>query len=353
MARDLKLDLETIRNRLEGWFAGKLPQAEAVRLSSLEMPGMGASNETFLCDVQWKEGAQTALEKIVVRWSPMRFPLYPRYDMAEQFRLLQRLQGTAVPVPRVRWLEEDASVIGQPFFVMDQIEGWVPRDTPSYHAEGPLREGSTEYRARVWWNAVDTLAAIHTVDWRERGLAFLGEPGDGADPILRHITYYQEMIEMTERQAPAFILDCMAWLEENAVVPDHVSLCWGDSRLGNLILGEDEVRAVLDWELARLGDPETDLGWFLLMDWAVSEGHLVAPAARLAGLPSTEDTVAHYERATGRKVKHSFYHDVFATWRFAVIMHRGDTILKATGYHHSDVDVYGNLARRLERFLGG
>jgi hypothetical protein len=70
MARDLKLDLETIRNRLEGWFAGRLPQAEAVRLSSLEMPGMGASNETFLCDVQWKEGAQTALEKIVVRWSP-------------------------------------------------------------------------------------------------------------------------------------------------------------------------------------------------------------------------------------------------------------------------------------------
>jgi aminoglycoside phosphotransferase (APT) family kinase protein len=353
MARDLKLDLETIHERLERWFADRLPQAEDVRLSPLEMPGMGASNETFLCDIQWREGARTEQEKIVVRWSPMRFPLYPRYDMAEQFRLLQQLQGTAVPAPRVRWLEADASVIGQPFFVMDQTAGWVPQDTPSYHAEGPLREGSTEYRASVWWNAVDVLAAIHTLDWRERGLAFLGEPGEGTDSILRHIAYFEEMIEMTQSEAPAFILDCMTWLRENAVVPDRVSLCWGDARLGNLILGEDEVRAVLDWELARLGDPETDLGWFLLMDWAVSEGHLVAPTERLSGLPSNEDTVAHYERATGRKVKNLFYHDVFATWRFAVIMHRGDAIMKETGYHQSDVDVYGNLARRLEQLLDG
>ena len=54
MARDLKLDLERIHTRLEHWFAGKLPQAEEVALSQLEMPGMGASNETFLCDLQWK-----------------------------------------------------------------------------------------------------------------------------------------------------------------------------------------------------------------------------------------------------------------------------------------------------------
>jgi len=351
MARDLKLDLETIHTRLEQWFAGKLPQAEELSLSKLKMPGMGASNETFLCDLQWRRGGETLLEKIVVRWSPMRFPLYPRYDMREQFQLMRQLQDTAVPVPRVRWLEEDPSVIGQPFFVMDQVEGWVPHDTPSYHAEGPLCEGSAEYRSGVWWTAVDMLAAIHTVDWRGAGLAFLGEPGEGTDPILRHIAYYREMIGMTEGEAPAFILDAMAWLEQNAVVPGHVSLCWGDSRLGNLILGHGEVRAVLDWELARLSDPETDLGWFLLMDWALSEGHFVAPAKRLAGLPTTDDTIAHYERATGMRVEHFLYHDVFATWRFAVIMHRADALLKATGYHQTDVDVYSNLERRLERLL--
>jgi aminoglycoside phosphotransferase (APT) family kinase protein len=292
------------------------------------------------------------LEKLVVRWSPMRFPLYPRYDMTEQFHLLRQLQDTAVPVPRARWLEEDASVIGQPFFVMDQVEGWVPRDYPSYHAEGPLCEGSTEYRTRVWWNAVDTLAAIHSLDWREAGLAFLGVPLGGTDPILQQIAYYEEMIGMTGGEPPAFILDSMGWLKRNAVAPAHVSLCWGDSRLGNLILADGDVRAVLDWELARLSDPETDLAWFLLIDWATSEGHFVAPAERLAGLPTTEDTIAHYQRATRRRVEHFFYHDVFATWRFAVIMHRADAILKATGYHQAGVDVYSNLARRLERLLG-
>jgi aminoglycoside phosphotransferase (APT) family kinase protein len=176
---------------------------------------------------------------------------------------------------------------------------------------------------------------------------------DGTDVILRHIAYYDEMIEMTEDETPAFILDCRAWLEANAIVPRRVALCWGDARLGNMLLDGTEVRAVLDWELARLGDPETDLGWFLLMDWAVSEGHFVAPAERLGGLPSTRETVAHYERATGRRVENLFYHDVFATWRFAVIMHRGNAIFKATGYHQADVDVYGNLAHRLERLLGG
>jgi aminoglycoside phosphotransferase (APT) family kinase protein len=353
MARDLKLDLERIQSALEAWFAGKLPQADEVRLSPLEMPGMGASNETFLCDVHWKKDGQPLVEKVVVRWAPMRLPLYPVYDMSEQYRLLQKLERTAVPVPRVRWLEEDESVIGQPFFVMDQVEGWVPRDLPSYHSEGPLHDGTPEYRQSLWWNAVGTLAAIHTVDWREAGLAFLGVPMDGRDVILRHIAYYEEMIDMTGGETPAFISDCTTWLRNNAVVPGHVSLCWGDARLGNLLLEGVEVRAVLDWELVRLGDPETDLGWFLLMDWAVSEGHFVAPSRRLEGLPSPADTVAHYERATGRRVEHLFYHDVFATWRFAVIMHRGNEIFKATGYHQSEVDVYGNLARRLESLLGG
>jgi aminoglycoside phosphotransferase (APT) family kinase protein len=351
MTRDLKLDLETIQARLEGWFRGRIPDAQELSLSPLRMPGMGASNETFFFDLHRRDGQQRKLEKLVVRWSPMRFPLYPKYDMKEQFLLLQHLQRTAVRVPEVRWLEEDASLIGSPFYVMERIEGWIPEDNPSYHREGPLFEGSPRYREAIWWQGVETLAAIHTLDWEKLGLGFLGAPADGTDPIDRHIAYYEKMLGMAEEEPPAVLVEAMRWLRDNAIVPRRVSLCWGDARLGNLIFHGEKVVGVLDWEMSLLGDPDSDLLWFLLMDWALSEGHFVAPAERLDGLPGREQTVAHYERATGRKVQNVFYHDVFATWRFAVIMHRADAILKATGYHQAGVDVHSNLVERLQGLL--
>jgi aminoglycoside phosphotransferase (APT) family kinase protein len=161
------------------------------------------------------------------------------------------------------------------------------------------------------------------------------------------------MLGMAEGEPPPVLLECMGWLRENAVTPRRVTLCWGDARLGNLIIRGAEVVGVLDWEMALLGDPESDLLWFLLMDWALSEGHFVAPSKRLEGLPGREETFARYRRATGRAVENPHYHDVFATWRFAVIMHRADAILKASGYHQADVDVHSTLERRLDRLLAG
>jgi aminoglycoside phosphotransferase (APT) family kinase protein len=315
------------------------------------MPGMGASNETFLCDLRWREGGEPKLLPLVVRWAPMAYPLYPKYDMREQFRLLRGLEGSAVPAPRVHWLEEDAAVIGSPFFVMERVDGWIPADNPSYHQSGPLFEGSPSFREAIWWQGLDTLAAIHTLPWKQRGLGVLGAPGGGSDPIDRHIAYYETMLGMAEGEPRPLLLEVMSWLRSNAVVPDHVSLCWGDARLGNMLFRDDVVVGVLDWEMALLGDPESDLLWFLLMDWALCEGHFVAPSQRLPGLPETQASVDRYERATGFEVKNFFYHDVFATWRFAVIMHRADAILKTTGYHQEGVDVHSKLENRLRRLL--
>src|SRR5690606_8522169 len=93
----------------------------------------------------------------------------------------------------------------------------------------------------------------------------------------------------------------------------------GDARIGNMIFRDRRCVAVLDWEMATLGPPEMDLGWFLLLDRHHSEGIGVP---RLAGLPGPAETVARYEERLGRRVAHLAFWELFAAWRFAVILRR-------------------------------
>ena len=108
-------------------------------------------------------------------------------------------------------------------------------------------------------------------------------------------------------------------LPRNVFVPARVTLCWGDARLPNLMYRDDEVVGVLDWEMAFLGDPEEDLGWWLFMDWVNNEGYGLP---RAAGFPGRLETIRHYEELSGRAVEHAPYHEVLAAFRFGIIMAR-------------------------------
>src|SRR5439155_74330 len=162
---------------------------------------------------------------------------------------------------------------------------------------------------------------IHKLDWRALGLELLGPPGPGTDPIDRQLAYWARYLEWTVRgRAPQPILaHALAWLREHRYAPRHVALCWGDARLPNLIYRNDEVVGVLDWEMAFLGDPEADLGWWLFMHWATGEGYGFPP---LEGFPGREETIRRYEALTGRPVEHAFYNEVLAALRFGAIMAR-------------------------------
>ncbi|MBU3949350.1 MAG: phosphotransferase family protein [Proteobacteria bacterium] len=317
-----EMDIENIRGRLKEWFKSKIPQASQISLSPLKKPVSGLSNQTFFFELSWWQAGEMRVENLVLRCAPTGFLMFPKYDMKEQFILMKNLENTAVPVPRSRWLEEDESVIGVPFYIVDQVQGWIPGDHPPYHVAGPLYEATPEEKARIWWKAVDIMAKIHTLDLGEVDLGFLGVPKGGTDPIDQEIAYYDKMLKMNEEPPPPILERTRNWLKENIFEPKHVSLCWGDARLANLMYQSDEVVAVLDWEMAFLGDPESDLGWFIHMDWATSEGLQTKPSPRLAGLPGTQETLAHYERITNRKVENFFYHEVFATWRMAVVYTR-------------------------------
>lgn len=253
---------------------------------------------------------------------------------------MKHLKGTNVPVPRVYWLETDESLLGTPFFIMGRIEGVIPSSYPTYHTFGVYYDATPEQRAKLWWACVEAMAKVHLLDWRSLGLSFLGVPRGGTGPLDQLLDYYQSYLNWVKEdpQEPQPIMEAaLEWLRENRYAPEHVKLCWGDSRLANVIYGADfEVLAVLDWEIAYLGDPESDLGWFLFLDWAGSEAGGIP---RLEGTPGTEETVQRYEELTGWKMRNLFYNDVLAAFRLGVSMLKIYKNMKKSGISLGSEDI--------------
>lgn len=322
-------DLEDVRTRLTQWLQGKMPAAQELGISRLKQPGAGLSNETYLFELSWRAGGTQRAQPLVVRLQPADFLIFPEYDLRAQFRIMSCLASTDVPVPTVLWFEENTSILGCPFYVMEKTDGVVPSEVPPYHAFGMCYDATPERRTKMWWSGVETLARIHRLDWKRLGLSFLGDPGGGTQPLDRQLAYQEHYLDWVRGDTPQPLLAAtLAWLQQNRFAPSRVTLCWGDSRIPNMILREDQVVAVLDWEMAFLGDPEADLGWWLFLDWTSCEGNGIP---RLRGFPEAEETIRRYEQLTGLKVEHAFYYEVFAAFRYGIILARVAQRLKEIG----------------------
>jgi aminoglycoside phosphotransferase (APT) family kinase protein/putative sterol carrier protein len=314
-----RIDLSDKRPALLAWLQGKMPQAWNLTISNLERSGGGFSNETFFFNATWEEGDEKKSERMVLRCPPTGFPVFPDYDLSKQFRIMKTLGSTDVPVPKMYWIEQGKEVLGVPFYVMKFTEGVVAPEYPPYHSFGLLYDATPEQREKIWWGGVEAMAKIHKLDWESMGLHFLGPTVRGTNAVDRELDYYEHFLNWAREGEPQPILEAaLKWLRENKVAPKHVGLCWGDCRLPNLILGpERDIAAVVDWEMASLSDPESDLAWFLFMDWQHCDGYGIP---RLQGFPDREETIKRYEELTGRKVENLFYYEVLAAFKFGVIL---------------------------------
>lgn len=332
MATHKGRDLEATRRALADWLGRTLAGARDLSVSPLTPPGAtGFSNDTLFFDLAWTGAAGRAAESLVLRIQPTENPVFPEYDLGKQIRCMRLLEKTEVPAPRVRWYEPDPAVLGAPFYVMERVEGRIPSDNPPYHVGGWLTDASEHERAAVWWSGVETLAAIHRLDWRVAGFGFLEEvqPADGRTPLERQIEHYRRYLAWAWGGRPHPTCDpALAWLERHAPDGEPTKLAWGDARIGNMIFRDGRCVAVLDWEMVTLGSPEADLAWFLFLDRHHSEG-LGAP--RLAGFPTRDETLARYTALTGHVAKHLHYYEVFAAFRFSVIMIRLAQQFRALG----------------------
>jgi aminoglycoside phosphotransferase (APT) family kinase protein len=347
------LDLEGIAARLSPWLAAKLGASGAVRVTDMVRPSLGISNDTAVFTAEWNEGARTRRQRLVARLLPTERLVFPEYDLERQYRVMAALAGSDVPVPRMRWFEHDAGVLGQTFFVMDACDGEAPSDVPPYHAPmGMCFEASLDQRAAMWWNGIEVLARVHAVDWQTRGLGFLGSPASPAAAMQAQLEQWDTYLQWARTDEPQPVLDAgMAWLRAHRPEPELTALCWGDSRLGNMLFRDFRVTAVLDWEMAFLGDPEADLAWWLFLDWNHSDGYGLA---RLEGFPTRGETVARYERLSGRRVRNLDYYEAFAAFRFGAIMARVARNMREAGLPMPSEDFASNnpCTRRLAELLG-
>ncbi|MDJ0789785.1 MAG: phosphotransferase family protein [Myxococcota bacterium] len=314
-------DLDGTRRILTEWLAPRL-ETTALELSELQGPSdTGFSSDTLMFEARIDGGAR--VENLVARIEPTGFNVFPSYDVSVQFRVMQALAATEVPVPRMRWLETDASVLGSTFYVMDRLDGRVPSDSPPYHVGGWLHdELAPADRERLWWNGLDAMCAIHRQDWRALGLEWLDEPERGPDPLAQHLQYYEHFFEwgLPEKDRYPLLTRALGWLRENAPKDEPVALCWGDSRISNQIYDADlRCIGVLDWEMVRLGNPLQDAVWWLTIDRCLSEGIGVP---RGEGFPGRDETLARWSEATGFGTEHADYYEILGLLKFSIIMAR-------------------------------
>ncbi len=258
-------DPDEVAAVLTRWLATKSPGGKGPEVFGVEAPASnGFSNETILCRTRSADGEE---RRLVVRVAPTKHLLFMDAEFSTQYRVMKALAdgGAAVPLPRLGFYEEDPQYLGVPFFTMDHVEGKVPSDNIPYTMEGWVIEATPEQQARMWWSGLDALAAVHRTDWRALGLDWLGMAGRGKPGIEQQMSYYRDFLDWAAQGITVPVLEATwQWLVDHRPAEEgEVVLSWGDSRLGNIIWDDFRAAAVLDWEMASLGQPEMDLGWYL------------------------------------------------------------------------------------------
>lgn len=330
-------DPESYRVALEGWMQRRQPEADGLRVHDVDMPrATGFSNETVFFSASWQESGKDVSGRFVARIEPPDGGLFPiqteacRVSAAMQHRIMQAVADTGVvPMPTLLPYEEDPSVLGRPFFVMDFVEGRIPADVPRYSQAGFLVDEATpEERERMVRDGVERMADLARLDWRKMGLDWLDVKGEGRPALVDQLELYRRYVEGELRGRPhPTLLRGLDWLEANAPEAE-VGLSWGDSRLGNVIWQDYRAAAICDWEAASLCPPEADIGWWVMFD-RQSFDDLEVP--RLPGFPTREEMVAIWEARSGRRVADTIdYWEIFGTMRFCAIMIKlGDRMVRA------------------------
>ena len=269
----------------------------------------GQSNPTFLLDIAGK--------RYVLRKKPPGKLLPSAHMVEREFQVINALGKTDVPVPTARLLCEDPEIIGTAFYVMDYVEGRV-------YSQPLLAEVAQEERMPIYQSMIDTMARMHNADWKAIGLEGYGKPDNY---IARQVKRWGGQFEASRTHDMPAMDALMKWLPENIPADQSTTIAHGDFRIGNLMLDptEPKVVSILDWELATLGHPLSDLAYCCLpyhmpvnVDGAKG---MVGADLKSLGLPEEQQLLDWYCQYTGRTgVPNWNFYIAFSLFRLAAIV---------------------------------
>jgi aminoglycoside phosphotransferase (APT) family kinase protein len=311
-------DLDELAARLAGWLAGQIAGAMDIRIDNLSYPrGAGQSHETVLFDARWTEGGQAREQGCVVRIKPRSFTVFPDNLFDEQYAIMKLLaDGGAVKVARPLWFEEDAGILGNPFFVMEKKLGRVPVSIPPYAKSGWLSEATPDQRRHLWDGAVRQLAAIQTVPVADA--PFLAGSGDARDGLAQEWDKYERFVAWLEGTEPQPVLRrALDRLRGMWPVNQPEGIVWGDARIGNMMFDDNfDVVAVMDWEQPSLGGALHDLAWFVTLAETM-HGKTSQYGAYLEGMGSRDETIALWQEICGKSVADLEWYEDFTNLKMS------------------------------------
>lgn len=323
MAAPIRRDPEQTRQTLTRWLAERLPNTE-FRITDLVVPSAGTSSDTLFVDAETGTGGKRRQERWVFRIQASAIQIYQDPGIERQFLIQQALgQSTDVPVPRVRWLENDPAVLGAPFYVMDHIEGRV---AANYNAPGWLADLAPKQRETLWLDAIEKMARVHKTDPALFG--FLDRPTLGPTGLDQEIAAWDQYFDWAGTPKYPMLLRGQRWLADHVPKQRPTALSWGDAQFTNMIFGDNECLAVIDWETVSLGGAEEDLGWWLVFDEFYST---TFGLKRLEGLGDRQATLDVWSQHTGRKPQDIDWYFTFAVWKLATISERAMAQYAASG----------------------
>ena len=331
------------------WLAHRSPELRGDAPVTADLLTGGLSNLTYRID----GGARP----LVLRRPPLGHVLSTAHDMGREYRVLSALQGTRVPVPRTRLFEaseDPATGVDAPFYLMDHVDGDI-LDAPADNARYTPAELRTLSLALA-----EVLAELHSLDPAQIGLDDFGRPDGFIERQLRRwATQYEgnRFRELPELDA------LLERLGERLPETRHTSIVHGDYRLDNVLVARTatgpRIAAVLDWEMATLGDSLTDVG-LLALYWDIAEiadetGAVVSAVDPAAGYPGFDELADAYAAARGIRMPELGWYRAFAALKLAIILEgiqlrhdQGETV--GAGFDHVGAMV-APLARAGTRFL--
>jgi aminoglycoside phosphotransferase (APT) family kinase protein len=279
------IDLRCLRE----YFGRTFPEAAIDSLDARVIAG-GRSNLTYVVS----DGSRDW----VLRRPPLGHVLATAHDMGREYRIMTALAGTRVPVPQTFVLNSDSAVLGAPFYVMERVEGTVHRSPD---------ELSPERAAAISWSLVEVLSDLHAVDPASVGLSDFGRP-DGF--LERQVRRWGKQLDASRSRELAGADALRESLAASIPATQGPAIVHGDYKLDNLMISAtDTVAAVLDWEMATLGDPLCDLG-LLHVYWDLAESAVLPPVA---------EVLARYAARSSRDLSNLPWYQALGCFKLAVI----------------------------------
>lgn len=282
----------------------------------------GSSSGILIFTAKIHRDGKDELKRLVLRYDPKSDQrLFVEYDLKSEFELLSRLKGSGIAVPTVFGLDETGDDTGVVGFVMECVPG-EPIPT-SLFTSGPLVETDEAGRQAIYRDILANLAKIHNLDHVALGLGNFSKQAEGSTPQEKLTNWWWRTWEWAKPKAYDRLVPVRDWLLKNAPAVENPVLMHGDPNLGNYLLHENRVAAMLDWELSSVGAPELDLAIQIVS----MDPHRPHADKLPVSPPSEEDWLTMYADAGGRPLGDLDYYKVHACYEILICMGSMSTYL--------------------------